>query len=276
MTIIDVDAIANMAFTGINRTWLFLGLGVNCAAGAERADFDIADASYLRLLPENLPDDTLAEAKAEFGMWVVSNGLREAIDTFDVFLGKVQVAALSVEAWKAGASSDADTAPYNKRAAAFSRLGTEKRLASLADDFDITAQYGPDIVSMRRGRNCLTHRLGVVGGEDVGPDGDLTLQWHMIELYGWHSDGSEFVAATDALPVTFPEASPVNMRHGLREHRFALGERLVLSPAELKEICYTFRLAVDQVRLSFISYAERMGVQQVDRSGSSEADVAST
>ena len=189
---------------------------------------------------------------------------------------KVQVAAVSVEAWKAGVGSDTDMAPYNKRAAAFSRLGTEKRLATLADDFAITAEYGPDIVSMRRGRNCLTHRLGVVGGEDVGPDGCLTLQWHMIELYGWHSDGSEFVAAVDSLPVAFPESSPVNMRHGLREHRFVLGERLVLSRSELKEICYTFRLAIDQVRLSFISYAKRMGVQHVDRSGSPESDVAST
>jgi len=276
MTVIDVDAIVNTAFTGINRTWLFLGLGVNCAAAAERTDFEIADASYLRLLPDDLPDATLAEARAEFGVWIVCNGLREAIDTFDVFLGKVQLAALSVETWKAGVSSEAEVARYNKRVAGFSRLGTEKRLTSLAHDFDITAEYGPDIVSMRRGRNCLTHRLGVVGTEDLGPYSQLTLQWHMIELYGWHTDGSEFVAAVDSLPVAFPEASPVNMRHGLREHKFAVGERLVLLPAELKEICYTFRLAIDQVRLSFISYAKRMGVQQVDRSGNPESDVAST
>jgi hypothetical protein len=264
MTVIDVDAIANTALIGVNRAWLFLGLGVNCAKTAKRSDFEIADAGYLRLLPDELPAPTLAQAKTEFAVWVVSNGLREAIDTFDVFLGSVQAAALSVEAWTSGAESAADMVSYNKRAAAFSRLGTQKRLAGLARDFAITSDHGTDIVSMRKARNCLTHRLGVVGPGDVWSDGYLTLQWHTIELYGWHPDGSEFVTAVDSLPVAFPAGSPVNMRHGLREHRFGLGERVILSPAELKEICYTFRLAIDELRVSFLAFAERMGVQQVE------------
>jgi hypothetical protein len=276
MTVIDVDAIANTAFTGVNRAWMFLGLGVNAASRAERSDFEIADASHLRLLPEELPPPTLEDAKTEFAIWVASNGLREVIDTFDVFLGKVQAAALSVQAWKAGVASDADSAPYNKCAAAFSRLGTEKRLDSLRKDFAITAEYGPDIVSIRRARNCLTHRLGVVGSEDVGTEDHLTLGWHAFELYGWHPDGSEFVASPDSLPVAFPKGSPVNLRHGLREHRYGLGERIILSPAELKEICFTFRFTVDQVRQSLVEFMEGAGVQQVDTGGAPASDGAST
>jgi hypothetical protein len=264
MAVLDVDAIAKTAKVGINRAWLFLGWGLNCAARAKAGDLEVQDAGYLRLLPDEGLDTTLAEAKDEFGIWIVSNGLREAIETFDVFLGAVYQAALFVEAWAAGTASRTDDASCGKRAAKFSQFGTEKRLTSLDNDFAIAAEYGSDIVSLRKARNCLTHRLGVVGHEDTGAGGQLTLRWHVFELYGQHPDGSEFVACLDSLPVKFPEGSPVVLRHGLREHRYFLGERLVLSPAELKEICFAFLFVIDQVRLSFVSYAERMGVRSGD------------
>jgi hypothetical protein len=274
VTVINVDAIANTAFVGINRVWLFLGLGVNAANNAERSDLEIPDASYLRLLPDDLPETTLAEAKAEFGTWIVSNGLREAIDTFDVFLGQVEAAALTIESWKVASGHEVDMAPYNERATKFSRFGTAKRLESLASDFAIAADYGGDIVSVRRARNCLTHRLGLVGPEDIGRHGFLTVRWHAIELYGVNQDGSEFVPSLDALPIKFPESSPVNMRHAPRERRFGLGERLILSPSELKQICYTFRLAVEQVRSAFVTYAESMGVQPARLDSESASDGA--
>ena len=66
------------------------------------------------------------------------------------------------------------------------------------------------------------------------------------------------------------------MRHVPREKRLVLGERLVLAPGELKHICYTFRLGIDQVRLSFVAYAERMGVQNIKPSHQPTADIAST
>lgn len=264
--VIDVDAMANIAFTGINRAWLFMGLGLNCASGAERIDFDLPDAGYLRLLPDELPETTVQEAKAEFGTWIVSNGLREAIDTFEVFLGQVYSAALTIEVWSAEqAGEGADAGPMQKRAQAFSRRGTTDRLAWLDRDFSIATEYSDDISSACSARNCLTHRLGAVGEDDVEPDGFFVLRWHTLELHGFNKDGSEFVPSLDDLPIEFPEASPVSMRHAPREKRFALGERLILTPGELKQICYTFRLAIDQVRASFVGFAKRMGVQEVGR-----------
>ncbi len=158
-------------------------------------------------------------------------------------------------------------APYGRRAAKFFRLGTTKRLDSLLSDFAIAADYGADVMSVRRARNCLTYRLGTVGPEDIERDGHLTVRWHILELYGVNGDGSEFVPSLDAFPDQFPESSSVSVRHAPRERRFALGERLVLSPAELKQVCYMFRLAIDQVRSSFIAYAGRMGVQEVHGAG---------
>ena len=275
--VIDVDAMANTAFVGVNRAWLFMGLGVNCANDPQSVNFNLPDSDYLRLLPDELPEAEMLEAKAEFGIWIVSNGLRELIDTFDVFLGQVYAAALTVEAWSAArAGLDVDSGSMQRRAQAFSRLGTEKRLARLDRDFEITGEYTADVNSMRRARNCLTHRLGVVGPEDVGRDGFLALHWHTLELFGINKDGSEFVPSLDDLPIKFPEASPVNMRHVPRERRLFLGERLVLAPGELKHICYTFRLGIDQVRLSFVAYAERMGVQNIKPSHQPTADIAST
>ena len=265
-SIIDVDAMANTAFTGVNRVWVFMGLGVNCANYVLSMNFNLPDAGYLRLMPDELPEATLREAKAEFGTWIVSNGLREAIDTFDVFLGQAYSAALTIEAWDAGrAEQEVDTGSLRERAKKFSRLGTANRLARLERDFNITAEYASDVNSVRRARNCLTHRLGVVGHEDVGGDGVLVLQWHTIELFGVNHDGSEFVPSLDALPIEFPEASPVNMRHAPREKRFSVGERLILLPGELKHVCYTFRLAIEQLRTSFVEFAKRMGVEEVAR-----------
>ncbi len=264
MTVIDIDAIANTAFVGINRAWIFMGMGVNCANDPGASDISLPDASHLRLLPDPLPETTLTEAKVEFGIWIVSNGLREAIETFEVFLERAYSAALSIEAWKAGAlEQECDLVPFNKRAKAFSYLGAEKRLDCLSRDFELTTQYGSDIVTVQNVRNCLTHRLGIVRHEDVGSTGILVVRWHALELFGVNPDGSEFIPPLDSFPIEFPEGSPVSVRQAPRQRRFNLGERLVLSPGELKEICFTFRFAIDEIRAALVAYAQQMGVLDV-------------
>lgn len=266
IAVIDVDAVARTASVGVNRAWLFMGMGVNCANNADSIDIDLPEAAYLRLLPEDLPESTLEEAKVEFGVWIVSNGLRELIDTFDVFLGRTYDAALTVESWNAAQTGrQTNQASPDERSRQFSWFGTAKRLAALDDQFGISTGFSADVVSIRKARNCLTHRLGMVGREDVNQAGELVVQWHTAELYGVNPDGTDFVPSLEQLPIRFPVGSPVKVRHALREKRFSLGERLVLSAGELKHICYMFRLAIDEARGSFVQYAQRMGVQQVER-----------
>jgi hypothetical protein len=190
----------------------------------------------------------------------VSNGLRELIETWDVFLDRLYVAALQCEHWNASQrDASVESQAYEQRARAFCDFGTPAKFRKLSSEFGIELEFQPEIESIKKARNCLTHRLGLVKGRDANSEQGLRVMWRAPELYGVNADGSEFVPSLESFPIDFPVDSPVMHRHGTRERMVAIGQRLELAAAELKEICYTFRIAIMQAQESFVALVTRMG-----------------
>lgn len=275
MPTISVDDVLNVALIGINRALVFMGLGVSAATDPTHRNFRLKGSPHVQLLPANISDDSVNEFKREFRVWVIGNGLRELVETWDVLLDKLYSVLLSATWWKTTDRSDqANARAYEKRDARFRKLGTSGKLEVLRKEFLVGLEFGTEIESIKRARNCLVHRLGVVGPEDIGDGGTLEVTWRMMELYGYEKDGSEFVPSLDSFPIEFPVDSPVKLRHRVNAKSLLMGESLEFSEVEVTEICYTFRLAVDQARSALVEAFERMGVQVNQTTGGvAEADV---
>lgn len=256
---INFDEVLEPAIVGVNRALVFMGLGVNAASDPTVVNYRLAEVPHIDLIPQ-VTDRQLAEFKREFGVWIVGNGLRELIETWDVFLDRLYLVSLRSEQWQGLRGGEAaPPAHYAKRFRVFAKRGTADKLALLGKEFGIALEFEPEIESIKKARNCLTHRLGVVGTEDVNSPGGLAVRWRAPELFGCHEDGSEFVPSLDVFPIEFPTGSPVKLRHGERQKIVASGSRLQLSAADLKEICYTFRIAIMQAQESFAGFIHRIG-----------------
>ena len=60
--------------------------------------YELTDISPIHLVPSNVPEETIAHFKTEFGRWVITNGLRELIETFALFLDRTHNACLFMAA----------------------------------------------------------------------------------------------------------------------------------------------------------------------------------
>ncbi|MBI2984170.1 MAG: hypothetical protein HYY50_00920 [Candidatus Kerfeldbacteria bacterium] len=258
---IKLDNVLSTARVGINRAWVFMGLGVN-AASIETLTPNVTGASYLKLLPDEISADSLREFKTEFRTWVVVKGLEELIEVFGVFLEQLYSMVLFVDAWKSKGQVD------QKQISQFTEMGIREKLNILNRNFGIGTAFNDDIVSVNQARHCLTHRLGIVATRDLNTSSGLKVQWRTLQLYGHNEDGSEFVPDMERFepeglkkePVVFPRGSPAKMRNDPRSKVFPIGSRVVLEPRDLKEICLWFSLLLNELNESVIKYCEKSGV----------------
>ncbi|WP_373532518.1 hypothetical protein [Vampirovibrio sp.] len=264
----DLDDISRIALTGINRAYVFLGLGINLVNDDMQHPFHLSGGHHMMLVPEEVSDETYADFKTGFGQWIVGNGLRELIENFEVYLDNMYCVLMKVESWAIaqqnnGCDGKAQTAKFKS----FKHLGVTSKFQRLKAEFSIESEFEEELDSIKRARNCITHRLGIVGVEDLKQnqakqiiEQQLIVKWRAAELYGHHPDGSEYISPDYNMPIAFPLGSSIKMRFPQKQRAFNVGEILLLSPAELHEICFCFRMVVGQMHKSIIKALELLGV----------------
>ena len=259
-TNLNLDSAFDIALVGIGRACIFMGIGFNTSKQGH-IDYHLDGPGWLQIVPDKVPADTEKEFKDEFVAWTLGNGIRELVETFEVFLDRLFQCLLHIEAWRdAQDSKQSPEEVYQKRFDNFHRVGVRGKLAELQKRFPIDQKVVGYLESMALARNCLTHRLGIVSSKDVNYNECLRVSWCMGELFGHHEDGSEFVPSLDSFPIEFPKSSPVKFRQSQRSRAFRQGERVHFESGELKEICYTFQLAVQDLRSNFLTFARERGV----------------
>lgn len=257
---IKLDKILETARIGVYRSWVFMGLGVNCSS-SESIHFEVAGASHIKIYKNEISIEDLQKIKEEFKIWIVGKGLEELIETFAVFLEQLFSMLLFVEAWKIKGRADQD------KQTRFNQLGLKDKLTRL-ENYNIRTTFKDDVLSVNQARHCLTHRLGIVDERDVNSTDGLTVQWRTPQLYGHNEDGTEFIPNMEMFeennisksPVEFPEGSPVKMRNDLRSKVFSVGSRIILEPRDLKEICFWFLVLVNELETSIIECIKSSGV----------------
>jgi hypothetical protein len=132
-------------------------------------------------------------------------------------------------------------APFLKEAA---DLNFPTLLGEINSRLEKPLEFAAAYRSMQRARNCFEHRGGIVGKADVGKSDHMDLSFpRMMAFYQRRGDEVEVVPG-EAVNADDGEPSvTLFMRLNLRQRRFALGERLVLTASDFDEIafaCYHF------------------------------------
>lgn len=254
----DLDKIKEIALKGIRRTTIFLGLGVNAARDGKFTKYQLPENHYLKMVPENASEEQVTHFKQNFEKWVILNGLRELIETFGLFLDKIHQACLWFATNKAATSSE----NANTFGPAFERKGVEEKLKTLRTRFDIQTDKEKYFASINQTRNCITHRQGRVGPEDLKGNDLLRLTWWTLDIIAQTADGKEVSLTT--MPEEgfyFEKAGTIGVKISDRLREFKPGEIIELTPVDINEICFLVYVATNDIVASTVNYAKKIGIK---------------
>ena len=249
---IDLDQIWEPALVGILRASFFAGVGTNAARDQSLTNCDLPGLmkfSYSRSVPN------LQDIKLEFERWILANAFREAVESFALALDRSYEALLLAEWVNTGKR------PTFSRFRKFFHVGVEKKLEVLCDEFGVSTDVAPYFVSLNKARNCLAHRMGVVGPMDLTEGNALVVRYRRMEFIIIEDDGKEQTIPVDT-GGTFQIESPCHraeIRFPEEQRPFALGTRLLLAPSDAKYIFWTLNRCAIELKSSIIAKLREMG-----------------
>lgn len=267
MQSIDFEKVLEFARLGIRRASLFMGFAVNMANNPNVRDYDLSHQTKHRVISETKDENVLAEYKHEFRTWVIVNALRELHESFVEYLEKVNQACLTFE-WISREKTSEECDRLQKK---FHAAGFPNKFDILRRWFTVTTQHEAGWLSVNAARNCLTHRRGVVGPEDLNEGDHLQLRWRALEIYFIPAGGAP-VLNHNIPPGGLPmQGGALESKYVDRSCSFEKGQLVELSPLQLAEICaFADEAAVDLAN-SAVEFARRKGIPVGERpSGASD------
>lgn len=259
---INLDKLKERAALGVRRAAAFLGIALNSTSGSEPPALALTDQSMWQFFPTPEPEATVKEAVSEFRIWTIGNALRELDAHFSLFLDEVwycaEFAKLSGTRVPAGHVIKGianDTNAASKFQKIFEAIGANN------DD-------GDSLRSLSLARNCLSHSHGVVTPRHTNLEGALEVKW--LGLEGRIQQGEEYVVfgpRIEGMGVQAPDPSKeaeVVVAVVGRCRRFAVGERVILDPVELHEICFNYLRLTDVLLMAFQGFLTARGIGPSD------------
>jgi hypothetical protein len=254
---LDFDKILEIALKGVRRASIFMGFGVNAALDEQFKSFQLTHLTNLQLVPTEVSDKTLQHYKDEFRTWIEAAGLREISEAFVNYLDVLHQQCLIVEA----AQKKAPTENIPEKQKKFAAEGLPNKLNNLQQQFSIAPKKPNYIVSIGHARNCLVHRLGRVGPEDLQEKKELEVAWLGIDLFIEAPSGEKhYLNENPKEGIHLPDGGDLKMQFLERKRTFSLGSRLSLSTRDLAEICWFYRYEAINIRDSAVAFAKKAGV----------------
>jgi hypothetical protein len=100
-------------------------------------------------------------------------------------------------------------------------------------------QFEKEFLSIQKARNCLEHRGGIVGKQDINDENEtiLTLSFPRMKLFYMRGDEEIEVAPNEPVNAQDGEAYvDILGRYVTRSKTYGIGERIKFTPAEFSEI----------------------------------------
>lgn len=251
---LDYEHIIAGAKKGIRRSAVFMGLGVNAADDSEARAYHLVNDTNIQILPNEVTVDVIKSWKSDFRLWIVICGFRELVDHLCVFVDRLyKVSTLIKRTYEA------------KDYAKFERLGLDAKIDKLKAATGISCTHGDALSSFYPIRNCLVHRLGIVGDKDVEKNATLDFFYlRMASIFQLESGGVieiPDIFAPDSPPFTTPESGMLALKFDLRKISFRKGDVVTLSPRTLTEALFFADLCVTAYAKEAIEFARANGVQ---------------
>lgn len=260
---IDLDALLEQALLGVRRASVFLGLGINAATNPDFRNYQLTGFTHIQLVPEALPDERVDHFKEEFRLWIEAGGFRELVESFAAYLdGLHYVCLLMAAAPNIKAATD-----VQERQSRFEIQGIPNKLNMLRQNYGVVTAHTAHLVSLGKARNCLTHRRGIVGREDVGTEATLRVCWKGADIFVEEPDGNRILFTLDTPPIYLPNGGTLLIQMTDRTREFNEGEKLLLSARDLAEICWFYTREANNLHQSLIHFARESGIK-IERNGS--------
>ncbi|HUY19836.1 MAG TPA: hypothetical protein VNE82_10465 [Candidatus Binataceae bacterium] len=253
---IDLDALWEPLAVGLQRAGVFAGLGINAANDPRLVNHRLPGSIKMIFVPDAITDEQLAECKHEFGLWILGNALREALEALETSLENV-FRACSFVAAAMGKPVAIETA-----AKAFVNGGIGKRLKLLQAHFGIDSDRRIHLQSIVNLRNCLTHRRGFVAERDCNEPGRLLLKYQRLK-FGIQRPNGEIVELPEEITAPIHVDVPGSwmvMQYVEAEKPFPLGARVLLSVPEMRDILFTFDRVFREMKPRVVEHFRAMGV----------------
>lgn len=242
---IDIDAMSNIAHTGVRRASLFMGLGLNAASREDFNDYELSKLPVqigqtgfpLELFPRDLPAKRVKVFKDEFALWITACGLREILEHYALFLDEMHRAGLVVLAMKGELGKLKPQSAEDD----FRERGIPRKLELLSERFGIAPDDTDCINSLYKARNCLTHDLGIVLPKRLNKKGVMEVSWRTLDIVlqgtasGTPYSLSEFLSGKPTV-----EETQVLARSVKKQREFEAQTKLVLTQEDLSGICFFF------------------------------------
>jgi hypothetical protein len=253
----NLDHVLEVLRKGVRRADVFMGIGLNAATHDPPVSHILApEGLHIRLVKEDLTDVEKAHVAAEFGKWVCTNGLRELIETFSIFLHRVYIPLFVM---RRGRGIDGERLPTPTR---FERMGIADQVDAVGRTVPVNEGDRRVLSSLNQARNCFAHRQGRVGEPDIDAQtGVFRVRWTAFQVEIAEPHGN--VVIDDAvLGRRFENGGTVQLRFVERERAFALNDELILEKRELKEICFAVLTIGERLLQGATSAAVQAGVLQ--------------
>lgn len=217
--------------------------GISYALPAHHADVAMMEASYSR--------------------WILLCGFRDIVEATHGFLEQVrECAALLLLVEGQGPQGTITGADWNREAeeeaTRFHKAPFPTKIDLLRSRYrlQIPKEVEREFMSANRLRNCLAHRGGLVGAEDLDATGALTLAWRRHVL-SCENDGHTTLLVP---PCEVPSGARTVLTWTATERRFALGEPVELSSDDFVELAWAFSMAGIQIAGEIDTRARSVGV----------------
>jgi hypothetical protein len=239
-----------------------MGFGVNSARDPNFKNYDLTDETHIRIIPFTENENMISTYKSEYERWIIANGFREIIEIFSIFLEEIHTACLTL-AWNTGKYTSAEC---DKMRENFRTAGLPNKFMVLEQRFYTISNDKHHILSINKARNCLTHRNGIVGKNDIDDSGELKITWVDIEIL-IVPKGKSPISSTNIRKggILTPEGGHIESHNVTRELVFKKGDYLKFTPRQISEICLFVNSAAIQICNSSVEYSRRIGIEVRDR-----------
>jgi hypothetical protein len=215
--------------------------------------------SFLRVQAQNTRlsrDGAVAEAE----QWLLRTVIRDAIELTNLFLDQCRyVSALFRSTHDGKLLGENYNRIIDKEQNKFHKLGLPDKLEKMCEDFGISVELNPHVLSINNARRCLVHRMGVVSKMDVDGNDELPILWRTIEILASSPDKSEhFIIDSPGMEVQ----GGWNISSQITDNRriFKLGERLQFSYREITDTIFTLIVFSSMMVQAVEQYGRSVGI----------------
>jgi hypothetical protein len=259
----------------LQKTIDLVSFGLQAAEQVKIKELIIPDVTF-HVSPAHNKSMNVEEARKAFRAWNLGNGLRDFIDAIGPSLewarkicfiwtrqGKVSINAdgtLHLEAKLTGKEWNEQLLQEGNQ---FEYWPLRKKLDHLHQSYGLTLpELSDSIIEINYVRNCLTHRRGIVGKEDVRNEGTnkLTVHWKKMQIIIDDGKGQRIIEP----PARVEGGERISIGYADVIKEYFLGERIQISSAEFVQIAHTCLLFSFQIKES-IQSLQQSRVKEKDK-----------